>query len=254
MEIIGIVGYGVVGNATARMLKSTAEILIQDPEKGYQANLKRCDYIFICINEKSTSMSSLEKVIKEITETNEKATIIIRTTVIPGTTDKFIEKYNRDIVFMPEFLREWNVKEDARSPDKIVIGTIKHELFLEIKNLLWNIEIDDNRILQTKPIEAEMAKLALNSLALIKVVFAEELYDLANVMGADYQSIYTIFELDQNVNKRHLLAKKDNYRGANGKCLPKDTNFLIEAGKDNNRMSLLETAEILNKLYLKVKE
>jgi len=59
--------------------------------------------------------------------------------------------------------------------------------------------------------------------------------------------------MDQNINERHLKTKEGGYRGANGKCLPKDTDFLIKAGEKESRMSLLETAQILNNLFLKVK-
>ncbi|MDP2362162.1 MAG: hypothetical protein Q8M94_00180, partial [Ignavibacteria bacterium] len=106
------------------------------------------------------------------------------------------------------------------------------------------------RIIRVKPIEAEMAKLALNSLALIKVVFAEEIYDLTEHFRADYKNIYKIFQLDQNVNERHLLAGKDGYRGASGKCLSKDADFLLAFSGASN-MGLLKLAIELNKHYLK---
>ena len=95
----------------------------------------------------------------------------------------------------------------------------------------------------------------MNSLATIKVVFAEELFDLAQSLKADYNNIYKIFKADQNINPRHLLAGKDGYRGAGKKCLPKDSNFMVETGKKfNSRMSLLETAVKINEILLKVKQ
>ena len=249
---IGIVGVGVVGKATASILEKHADIKKNDPAQGYKDDISNCDIIFICINEKDCEMTFLSELIDALVEQNKKCFFVIRTTVIPGTTDKLAKKHNRDFAFMPEFLREWSVIKDTFDPDKIVIGTEDRGIFETLATLFSDI-VYLNRIVKVKPIEAELAKVALNSLALIKVVFAEELYDLAGSFGADYDAIYRIFKYDQNVNERHLTPKKDNYRGANGKCLPKDTDFLIKAGEGKSRMSLLETARILNELFLKAK-
>jgi UDP-glucose 6-dehydrogenase len=162
--------------------------------------------------------------------------------VTPGTTDAFIEKYRRSFVFMPEFLREWNAEYDANFPDKIVIGTDEIGLYMTLGELIGD-KCSWNKYINVKPIEAEIAKLALNSLALIKVVFAEELYSFSKTLGADYNNIFNIFHLDSNINSRHLLANNDGYRGAGGKCLPKDSQFLFKASKEINcRISTLETA------------
>lgn len=248
---IGIIGYGVVGKATYKLLREGNNINILDPEIGHTGDLTKSDIIFICINEKNKSMGNLISLTNHLVSQNKKCLFIIRTTVIPETTDKLSIRYKREFVFMPEFLREWNAKEDAEKPDKIVIGTENGATFELLKNIFK--KAIQEKMIQVKPIEAELAKLALNSLALIKVVFAEELYDLTEAYKADYENIYKIFKMDQNVNQRHLIPGKDNYRGANGKCLPKDTDFLIQAGEQKSRMALLETARILNNLFLKVK-
>lgn len=249
---IGIVGYGVVGKATKRLLGEEHNISILDPEIGHTDDMSNCDIIFICINEKNKSMKNLRILADQMAGLNKKCLFVIRTTVIPGTTDKLTIRHKREFVFMPEFLREWNAEEDARNPDKVVIGTESRETFLLLKGLFEG-NITGKKIIQVKPIEAELAKVALNSLGLMKVVFAEELHDLSKALYADYSNIYKIFKLDQNVNERHLKACDRGYRGADGKCLPKDTEFLIQVGQRNSRMSLLETAEILNILFLKVK-
>ena len=250
---IGIVGYGVVGEATRKLLKEKCYIRIHDPEKGYAEDISQSDIVFICINEKDKSMKNLIILIDNLAIVNKKCLFVIRTTVIPGTTDRMSIRHKREFVFMPEFLREWNAEKDAITPDKIVIGTESQNTF-RLLCLLFRDKIEPEKYLQVKPIEAELAKLALNSLALIKVVFAEELYDLSKALYAEYENIYKIFKLDQNINERHLKANDGGYRGADGKCLPKDTEFLISTGKDKSRMSLLETAAVLNDLYIEVKK
>ena len=162
--------------------------------------------------------------------------------------------YKRDFVFMPEFIREWNVEYDTFHPDKIVIGTENIKIWETLYGM-FSYLIEADRIIRVKPIEAELAKLALNSLALIKIVFAEEINDLAILLNADYENIYRVFNLDQNINVRHLIPSKDGYSGADGKCLPKDSGFLAWSGRRNNNiLSLLETATMLNEIYLMTKK
>ncbi len=246
---IGVVGYGFVGKSTVKALRDKAEIKIHDPKLQYEDDLTDCNIIFICINETDPEMVNLENLIKILVTLNKKCFFVIRTTVLAGITDYLAEKYNREFVFMPEFLREWNFEYDTDHPDKIVIGTKDDKIF-ELLSILFKVNCP---IIQVSPTEAELAKLALNSLATIKVVFAEELFDLAQNLKADYNNIYKIFEADQNINPRHLIAGKDGYRGADGKCLKKDSNFLVETSKKfNSRMSLLETAVKINEILLKM--
>lgn len=252
---IGIVGYGYVGKATERMLPKNYEVIVKDPKIGFkdlENKISDCDIIFVAINETDVSMSNLFQLVDELIKNNTKGIIVIRTTVLPGTIDKLTQRYSRTFVYMPEFLREWNYEYDSEHPDKIVIGTEDKETFDKLRKLFAH---KNAPIIQVKPVEAELAKLSLNALGMIKVVFAEELYNLATTLEADYQSIYRIFELDRNVNVRHLIPNKDGYRGADGKCLPKDTYFLIQSGIDNNsRMLLLETAKMINDFMLRLGE
>lgn len=246
---IGVVGNGFVGSSTIKRLEGKAELFISDPPKGQNDNLSDCDVIFICINETNHSMENLDKLIEDLIKQNQKCFFVIRTTVIPGTTDYLIQKHNREFVFMPEFLREWNAEHDTYHPDKVVIGTEQDGIFR-----LLSVYFEHPNILQVKPTEAELAKLALNSLATIKVVFAEELADLSNVLNCEYKNVHKIFSLDQNVNIRHLTPSKDGYRGAGEKCLPKDSEFMVETGKIyNSKMNLLETAVAINKFMLRLK-
>ncbi len=252
---IGIVGLGVVGNALYELLSyHSYNIKKYDPEKKYRDDINDADVIFVCVNDKSEDMSLVREVVKYIVKENKKAMIVLRTTLIPGTTDSLILKYKRIIVYMPEFLREWNVANDMINPDKIVIGTENDKAFEILINMFKfnkNIILTDD-IIQVKPIEAEIAKLALNSLYLIKVVYAEQLFDITKKYDCDYKNIYRIFQADRQINERHLIPNHDNYRGAGGKCLPKDSDFMLHTAKlrGEDGMELLRIAIKLNKRYL----
>ena len=251
---IGIVGLGVIGDALYQVLSNKyKDIKRYDPAKGYYDKLIDADIIFICINDKNKDMKLTREVVKEVIKENKKAIIVLRTTVLPGITDSLILEYKRVIVFMPEFLTEKNALEDMKMPDKIIIGTENHEAFIKLLKLMTDI-IDCNYFIKVKPIEAELAKLTLNSLATIKVVFAEEIYDLSMALGIDYNNIYKIVSMDKSINKRHLMANQNGYRGAGGKCLPKDIGFLCDvAEKICIDVPLINLAKELNINYLKMR-
>lgn len=253
---IGIVGLGIVGNALYQVLSEKyKDVKRHDPAKGYYDKLTDADIIFICINDKNANMNLVKEVVKRTIEENKKAIIVLRTTVLPGTTDSLIIKYKRVIVFMPEFLREWNVIEDMIHPDKIVFGTENDKAFEILINVFkFKKEMTlTGSIIQVKPIEAEIAKLALNSLYLIKVVYAEQLFDVVKNYDCNYKNIYRIFQSDRQINERHLIPEHDGYRGAGGKCLPKDSNFMFHTAKlrEEDGMELLRVAIKLNRRYLK---
>jgi len=244
---IAIVGCGVVGGNLAAVFeeKTNYKIIRYDPDKGFVGDISDADIVFICINDEDYNFAKLKSVADYVCNENKNGLIVIRTTVIPGTTDNFISKYNRKFVFMPEFLREKTAWEDTVDPDKLVIGTHERssaELLVLLFSFYSGVEI-----LVMKPIEAELAKIALNSLGVVKVIFANELYEIANTCGVDYKQLYKVFETDQNICERHLNPTHDGYRGASGKCLPKDVGFLIETAKTKKVNSkLLKLARKIN--------
>lgn len=250
--MIGIAGYGIVGKATESALNK--EVKKYDPVKGYNDDLSGCSIIFICINEKDSKMANLNNLVKYLTDQNKKCFFVIRTTVIPFTIKTLIEKYKRDFVFMPEFLTERKAEYDALHPDKIIIGTEKEGLFEIVKTLFKHLVADD-KILKVKPEEAELAKIAINSFATMKVIFAEELYDLTQKMGIEYNQLFKIFELETNIESNHLTPWKDGYRGADGKCLPKDSKFFLDTANEwGVPMLVMSLVKYLNNEYLKTKE
>lgn len=251
---IGIVGLGVIGNALYQVLSDKyKDIKRRDPVKGYHDKLIDADIIFICINDKNKDMKLTREIVKEVIKENKKAIIVLRTTVLPGTTDSLILEHKRIIVFMPEFLTEKKALEDMKVPDKIVIGTENHEAFILLIKIMTDVA-DCNYFIKVKPIEAELAKLTLNALATMKVVFAEEIYDLSKSLGADYNNVYKIMKADKHVNE-HLVPFKNGYRGAGGKCLPKDTEFLCNVAKKLFvNIPLIDLAKELNINYLMMRK
>ena len=229
---LGIVGCGVIGNSLAGLLEDLGHTVKKyDPAKLLADDISKCEIVFVCVpTKKDMKFEDVKMAVSYINLKNRKGIITIRSTIIPGMIDKFVKRYKREFVYLPEFLRERTALLDEICPDKIIVGTRKREVF-EIFEKLFKRVINKNKIIMMKPVEAELLKVALNSLYTIKVVFGNELYDICQKYGADYYKLFEAFKLDKYINAMHLDPLFDGYRGAGGKCLSKDIKFLIRAAR-----------------------
>ena len=228
---IGIVGCGIIGNSITGLLKDMGyPVKRYDPFKDLTDDISKCEIIFICVPTKADmKFKDVRKAVRYTNKKNKKGIIAIRSTIMPGMIDKLTKQYKREFVYLPEFLRERTAFLDEICPDKIIIGTRKREVFDIFKRLFKHVVDNKKKIIMMSSVEAELLKVALNSLYTIKVVFGNELYDICQKYGADYYKLFEAFKLDKNINPMHLDPLFDGYRGAGGKCLPKDIKFLIKA-------------------------
>ena len=228
---LGVIGCGVIGGSLANLLEDLGHTVKRyDPAKGLTDNISKCAIVFICVPTKpDCKFEDIKTAVAYANLKNKEGIIAIRSTLMPGMTAEFAKEYDREFVYLPEFLRERTALEDEVKPTKVVVGTENMETFRLFESIFEPI-IDNEKILMMKPVEAELVKVGLNSLYTVKVVFANELYDICQKYNADYYRLFEAFKLDKYINPMHLDPLFDGYRGAAGKCLPKDIKFLIKAG------------------------
>jgi len=107
---------------------------------------------------------------------------------------------------------------------------------------------------QTDAKTAEVVKYMENSWGAMKVIFANEWYDICEVHGVDYREVRELWALDSRVEKMHTAVFTDK-RGYSGKCFPKDVNAIIEATKEAGYTpEVMETVKRVNKKMLKKSE
>lgn len=230
MAKIGIIGYGFVGQAANFGFKrKNNQIFIHDKFKSSLA-LKdvalKSDYIFICLptpyKNNKIDLSIINEVVKKIAPfcINTKKIIIIKSTVVPGTTRNFENKYKKvNFAFNPEFLREANHLKDFMNTDRIIIGASKTNIRLRITKLYRQI-LPKTKIFCTDPSSAEMVKYMANTFLATKVIFANEVFDLCKRLSLDYEEIKKMVVADKRIGNSHLDISKE--RGFGGKCFPKD--------------------------------
>lgn len=171
-------------------------------------------------------------------------TIVIRSTVIPGTADevaKIIENnsnkiYELDfsIIVNPEFLREGTSIYDYYNPPITVIGSsnIKSKEIISsiYKDLPGELVLIDIRT-------AEILKYVNNSFHALKVSFANEVGNICKELSIDSQKVMEILCMDKKLNISSYYLKPGFAYG--GSCLPKDLKAFQKLSKDQGLDSYL---------------
>lgn len=204
--------------------------------------------LFLCLptpmnEDGSCNISIIEEVVEEVVKTaKKKKCIVVKSTVPPGTTKALAEKYGEnghDFVFNPEFLMQATFIDDFINQDRVFLGwTGKDPQSLELLNGLYEEFAEKQKtpakIFNTTSKQAEMAKYIANSFLTTKVVFFNEMFQICNAVGVDYDKVIDLVKLDKRIGTSHMkVPGPDGQMGAGGPCFPKDTNALIAFAKAN---------------------
>ncbi len=112
---VGIIGYGVIGSTFGRWLKEHTEcqVAISDPPKGINDDLTGCSIFFVGIHIPTEADGTQDlTLLKSIIRGLPAGPVVIRTTMLPGTCDGLTRELGREVIFMPEFLKERTAHDD----------------------------------------------------------------------------------------------------------------------------------------------
>lgn len=249
---VGIMGTGFVGGALKRYFESsgiTPFTYDKGKNEGSVEEVNKADVVFICVPTPyylDGSGFDLSYVRSALDAIQGGKIIVLKSTVIPGTTAMLQAEYpHHKLMYNPEFLTEVTADQDMNFPDRQILGTTEQS---------YTVAADIMAMLPLAPFErvvpstvAEMVKYAGNTWFAVKVTFSNQMYDLAQKMGVDYDNVKECMAADKRIGRTHLDIFHKGYRGYGGKCLPKDTRALIQlAATRGVDLTLLQSSEDYN--------
>jgi UDPglucose 6-dehydrogenase len=186
--------------------------------------------------------------------------IVDKSTVPVGTADKvkaaITEVLNTrssnlefSIVSNPEFLKEGAAVEDFMRPDRIIIGTEDSKSLEIMRTLYAPFQRNHERLVMMDVRSAELTKYAANAMLATRISFMNELANLAELLGADIESVRKGIGSDPRIGYDFLYPGC----GYGGSCFPKDVKALISTGKNNDYdLKVLNAVEAANDVQKEV--
>jgi GDP-mannose 6-dehydrogenase len=182
--------------------------------------------------------------------------IAIRSTVLPGTSEKFAEiveqhsgkKRNVDFAMVsnPEFLREGTAVHDYYNPPITLVGSQHHDAAQQIASLYWQLPAE---VIVTDVKVAEIMKYVNNTFHALKVSFANEVGNICSALEIDSHKVMEIFCKDKELNISPYYFKPGFAYG--GSCLPKDLKGLQTLAHDMYvKTPLIESIDKTNQLQV----
>ena len=238
---------GWVGTAVESGFQPIAEIRCHDKYRDTESLnsvVNNSDILFLALptpmaEDGSCDISIVEEVSAKIDKVAKKRkTIVIKSTVPPGTTKMLSEKYKKHAwAFNPEFLTEKNFINDFLEQDRIILGTTElcdMEDVIKVINLYKDFITKQKvpaSLYEVKSEVAEMLKYATNSFLATKVIFFNEIYEICKASNIDFNEVTGMMMIDKRIGQTHMAVPNDGDFGFSKSCLPKDINGLISYAK-----------------------
>lgn len=264
---VGVIGGGVVGNATARCFMEWAEVRVYDivRERATHSlgDVLACDLVFCCLPTPQKPGGSLECDLGAVegffaSQRGSPVSFALRSTVPIGTTRRLREQYELpNLVHSPEFLTARCAVTDAQIPARNIMGVAGWNQNAEEwhNSCAWLLKKVYRDRFPSVPVhvmtsdESEAVKIGINAFFSVKVAFFNELRTLADELGLDWSRVMAGILSDGRIAHSHTTVPgPDGHYGFGGTCLPKDiANFIDTMQRHGLRADVAKGAYQRNK-------
>jgi len=199
--------------------------------------VKQTDLSIVCVGTPSQrngalGLASIKSVSAEIGQAIRAKTtrheVVIRSTVLPGTTRDMILPHLIDasgknpgdafgLAFNPEFMREGSSVKDFNNPSRTIVGALERKSIKAVLSLYSHLP---GAKISTDIETAELVKYVDNTWHALKVAFTNEVAVVASTLGIDSDEVMSIFCKDNRLNISAAYMRPGFAFG--GSCLPKD--------------------------------
>lgn len=220
-----------------------------------QEGVTASEFVFIAVGTPTSDNGSADlrfvfAVAEEVGKAMDGYKIIVDKSTVPvGTADKVREilskhtKHPFDVVSNPEFLKEGAAIEDFMRPERVVIGVDSEKAAKKMTELYSPFVLNGNPILVMSIRSAELTKYACNAFLATKISFVNEIANLCDALGANYDDVRRGMGTDSRIGRQFLYAGI----GYGGSCFPKDVRALLRTAEDvNASMNIIQAVEDVN--------
>ena len=243
---IGIIGNGFVGSAIAAgfALHANVRVFDKDPHRSINdlsETVSESEFVFISVptpmkhvDGGEIDLTILDAAVHDIMTVEksrnfsfERTIFIIKSTVIPGTTERYTRRYpHAKFVFNPEFLTERSANLDFINASRIVLGGKPEDT--QRVSVLYRDRFRYTKIIETDSRSAEFVKYMCNCFFTVKISYMNEMYLAANRAGCDWEKLWRALSLMVELEILTLMFQvHDGDFGFGGKCFPKDINAFM---------------------------
>lgn len=268
---IGFIGQGWIGKHYAddfeNRLYEVVRYALEEPYCNNKEAISQCDIVFIAVPTPTDKDGfHYEAVKSSLQNLKPGATAVIKSTMLPGTTEQLQEEFpDLFVLHSPEFLVEATAAEDAAKPKRNLIGIPKaSEAFQSKAEAVLRIlpEAPYNKIMSAR--EAELVKYAGNCFLYTKVVFMNILHDIVDGSGSNWDVVREAMIADPRIGESHTQPvhrsghdqeNPNPVRGAGGHCFIKDyealRRYFVEQGGNTEALQALEAYQNYNNSLLR---
>lgn len=255
---VALIGNGYLGQAYGEVFP---EALIYDEPKEMFAGedtleagrlaVNQCDVAIIAVPTDYKEDGTLDvSIVEDVVDWVDCETILIKSALQPGTTDRLVEKTGKNIAVSVEYIGEGNYFQpphkypDPRNPkvhQLLVVGG-EEPARSTAAELLWEQMSPDIRIHLVTALEAEITKMAENTYGALKVTWANVMRDVCDEYGVNFINVHQAWSEDGRVDPMHTRSVAHN-RGWNSKCYNKDVRAFAQVSGSAMLKGMIEDNE-----------
>ncbi|MDZ4727604.1 MAG: UDP-glucose/GDP-mannose dehydrogenase family protein [Leptospira sp.] len=217
--------------------------------------VEKSEFVFIAVGTPTSDNGSADLrfvfgVAEEVGKAMNGYKIIVDKSTVPvGTADQVKEiiakhtKHPFDVVSNPEFLKEGAAIDDFMRPERVVIGAESEKAAKKMSELYSPFVLNGNPILTMGIRSAELTKYACNAFLATKISFVNEIANLCDAVGANFEDVRKGMGTDSRIGRQFLYAGI----GYGGSCFPKDVRALLRTAEQfNSTMNIIQSVEDVN--------
>lgn len=259
---IGIIGLGFVGGAINDSIDDLfIEKVLVDSYKGFMGTydeLRDTDGVFVCVpspmrDDGTCDTSFLEDVISNLKSINYQGVIISKCTIPPNTYEELATDHP-NLVHAPEFLTAAKASFDYVNGKFAFIGGTVPAYMREAERIIRLTQPQLTDVHYCSIGAASLAKYTINSFLATKVAFMNEIYEIAQAAGLEYNTIAQMVMSDPRIGNSHMkVPGPDGNFGFGGACFPKDTSALLKYAESIGQTPMVLDAAVRKNTILRLK-